>query len=122
MGDRYPTGGQCSALSTTMSTALELYMTLAKFHPPHAALRSSVPLGLGIGCKQVTTCDRGAMKVMLETDFNCDIDYYGATFDRSVLPDDPDPEELMITIVEVDNDEEVCADGGQYAKSSSCSV
>jgi len=33
------------------------------------------------------------------------IDYYGVTFDHLVPADDPDPEVLAISIIEVDNDE-----------------
>ena len=37
------------------------------------------------------------------------IDYYGVTFDHLVPADDPDPEVLAISIIEVDND------GGAFA-------
>ena len=37
------------------------------------------------------------------------IDYYGVTFDHLVPENDPDPEVLMINIIEIEND------GGKYA-------
>ncbi|KAF2240363.1 hypothetical protein BU26DRAFT_470660 [Trematosphaeria pertusa] len=43
------------------------------------------------------------------------IDYYGVTFDHLVPADDPNPEVLVINIIEVDSDGGVYADGGQYA-------
>jgi hypothetical protein len=43
------------------------------------------------------------------------IDYYGVTFDHLVPIDDPDPEVLVINIIEVDNDGGLYADGGKYA-------
>jgi hypothetical protein len=42
-------------------------------------------------------------------------DYYGVTFDHLVPADDPDPEVLVINIIEVDNDGGEYADGGKYA-------
>lgn len=42
------------------------------------------------------------------------IDYYGVTFDYLVPNDDPNPEVLVINIMEVDSDG-VYADGGIYA-------
>jgi hypothetical protein len=43
------------------------------------------------------------------------IDYYGVTFDHLVLADNPNPEVLVINIIEVDNTGGVYADGGNYA-------
>lgn len=44
------------------------------------------------------------------------IDYYGVTFDHLVPADDPDPEVLVINIIELDDDGGVYADGGKYAR------
>lgn len=46
--------------------------------------------------------------------FSC-IDYYGVTFDHLVLADDPDPEVLVINIIEVDKGEGDYEDGGRFA-------
>ncbi|KAI0473864.1 hypothetical protein GGR56DRAFT_649360 [Xylariaceae sp. FL0804] len=43
------------------------------------------------------------------------IDYYGVTFDHLVPKDDPNPEVLVINIIEVDDGEGMYADGGQFA-------
>lgn len=55
--------------------------------------------------------------MLLETDNHhfSYIDYYGVTFDHLVPADDPDPEVLVINIIEVDSDGGVYADGGRYA-------
>ncbi len=44
------------------------------------------------------------------------IDYYGVTFDHLVPANDPDPEVLVINIIELDDDGGVYADGGAYAQ------
>ncbi|KAK8141396.1 hypothetical protein G3M48_000125, partial [Beauveria asiatica] len=43
------------------------------------------------------------------------IDYYGVTFDHLVPRDCPDPEVLVINIIELDNNGGIYADGGLYA-------
>ncbi|PQK18042.1 hypothetical protein BB8028_0010g00310 [Beauveria bassiana] len=43
------------------------------------------------------------------------IDYYGVTFDHLVSPDDPDPEVLVINIIELDSVGGIYSDGGLYA-------
>jgi hypothetical protein len=55
--------------------------------------------------------------ILLETDHHTFsyIDYYGVTFDYLVPADEPDPEVLVINIIEVDNDGGEYADGGKYA-------
>ncbi|KAM3470550.1 hypothetical protein MY8738_009703 [Beauveria namnaoensis] len=45
------------------------------------------------------------------------IDYYGVTFDHLVSPDDPDPEVLVINIIELDSVGGIYSDGGDLASS-----
>ncbi|KAF6806886.1 hypothetical protein CSOJ01_08538, partial [Colletotrichum sojae] len=43
------------------------------------------------------------------------IDYYGVTFDHLALADEPDPDVLVINVIEVDAQGGAYADGGTYA-------